>query len=118
MIVAGGTPAALSAKQASSMIPIVVAAMADPVADGLAASLARPGGNVTGNTFLGPELGSKRLQLLREIVPKVTRIAALEHPGVYAERTMRNMLEELEKTANAIGVALQVVAAKGPDDFE
>ena len=80
VIVAGGTPAALAARRATNTIPIVGGAMADPVADGLVASLARPGGNVTGNTFLAPELGPKRLQLLREVVPGVTRVAALQHP--------------------------------------
>src|SRR5438132_1776306 len=96
VIVTGGTPAALAVKRATNTIPIVVVAMADPVADGLVASLARPGGNVTGNTFLGPELGPKRLQLLREVVPGVPRVAVLQHPGVYSERTMRDMLTEME----------------------
>jgi ABC-type uncharacterized transport system substrate-binding protein len=118
VIVAGGTPAAIAAKRATNTIPVVVANMADAVADRLVVSLARPGGNVTGNTFLGPELGPKRLQLLREVIPRVSRVAALQHPGVYGERTMRDMLKELEKTARAIGVELQVVGANSPDDFE
>jgi putative tryptophan/tyrosine transport system substrate-binding protein len=63
------TPAARAAKQAKSAIPIVAIVMADPVADDLVASLAEPGGNVTGTTFLGPELVAKRLQLLKEVVP-------------------------------------------------
>jgi putative ABC transport system substrate-binding protein len=74
VIVAGGTPAALAAKRATNTMPIVGVAMADPVADGLVTSLARPGGNITGNTFLAPELGPKRLQLLREVLPRVTRL--------------------------------------------
>jgi putative ABC transport system substrate-binding protein len=118
VIVAGGTPAALAAKRATNTIPIVGGAMADPVADGLVASLARPGGNVTGNTFLAPELGPKRLQLLREVVPGVTRVAALQHPGVYGERTMRDMLNEMEARAKASGVELQVLDARSPDDFD
>ncbi len=118
VIVAGGTPAALAAKRATNTIPIVGGAMADPVADGLVASLARPGGNVTGNTFLAPELGPKRLQLLREVVPGVTRVAALQHPGVYGERTMRDMLKEMEARAKASGVELQVLDARSPDDFD
>ena len=93
VIVAGGTPAALAAKRATNTMPIVGVAMADPVADGLVTSLARPGGNITGNTFLAPELGPKRLQLLREVLPRVTRLAALQHPGVYSERTMQDMLK-------------------------
>ena len=71
VIVALSTTAARPAKQATSLIPIVAACMADPVEDGLVASLARPGGNVTGTTFLGPELVAKRLQLLREVVPQL-----------------------------------------------
>ena len=73
-IVALATPAARAAKRATSAIPIVGIAMADPVQDELASSLARPGGNVTGTTFLGPELVSKRLQLLKEIVPGLSRV--------------------------------------------
>ena len=80
VIVAVSTPAARAAKEATSTIPILAIAMADPVADGLVASLARPGGNVTGTTFLGPELVAKRLQLLREVVPGLSRVAALWHP--------------------------------------
>ena len=102
VIVSGGT-ALIAAKRATSAIPIVVANMADPVADGLVVSLARPGSNVTGNTLLGPELGPKRLQLLREVIPQVSRVAALQHPGVYSERTMQNMLKELERTAASSG---------------
>ena len=70
IIVAWSTPAAIAAKQATNTIPIVAAVMADPVGDGLVASLARPGGNITGTTFVGPELVSKRLQLLKEIIPR------------------------------------------------
>jgi putative ABC transport system substrate-binding protein len=118
VITAAGTVAALAAKGATNTIPIVSGSMADPVADGLVASLARPGGNITGNTFLGPELGPKRLQLLREVVPEATRIAALQHPGVYSDHTMRNMLTEIEEAAKASGVELQIVSARGPDDFD
>ena len=116
VIVAAGTPAALAAKRATNTIPIVGRNMADPVADGLVASLARPGGNVTGNTLLAPELGPKRLQLLREVVPGVPRVAVLQHPGVYGERTMRDMLEGIR--AAAAGIELQVLEARGPIDFD
>jgi putative tryptophan/tyrosine transport system substrate-binding protein len=118
VILATGTPAARAAKHATQSIPIVGASMADPVADGLIASLAQPGGNVTGNTFLGPELEPKRLQLLREVVPAATRIAALQHPGVYGEATMRNLLANIEAAAKASGVKLQIVGASGPNDFD
>jgi putative tryptophan/tyrosine transport system substrate-binding protein len=118
VIAAAFTPAALAAKRATNKIPIVGMGMADAVADGLVASLARPGGNVTGNTFLGPELEPKRLQLLREIVPEATRIAALQHPGVYGEGTMRSMLGQIETAAKAGAVELQIINASGPNDFE
>ena len=81
IIVAWSTPTARAAKQATNSIPIVAGVMADPVGDELVASLGRPGGNVTGTTFLGPELVAKRLQLLRDVVPGLARVAALLHPG-------------------------------------
>jgi ABC-type uncharacterized transport system substrate-binding protein len=117
IIVAFSTTAARPAKQATSTIPIVAVAMADPVADELVASLARPGGNVTGTTFLGPELVAKRLQLLREIVPGLSRVAALWHPSAYSERTMAGVLNEIEFAARTLGLQLQLVPAVGPDDF-
>src|SRR5262245_61415396 len=80
VIVAISTTAARAARQATSTIPIVAIGMADPVEDELVASLARPGGNVTGTAFLGPELVSRRLQLLKELVPKLSRVAVLWHP--------------------------------------
>ena len=83
IIVAFSTTAARPAKQATGTIPIVAVAMADPVEDELVASLARPGGNVTGTTFLGPELVAKRLQLLSEVVPQHSRMAVLWHPRIW-----------------------------------
>ena len=116
VIVTLATPAALAAKQATDTIPIVVAAMADPVEDGLVASLARPGGNITGSTFLGPRLVPKRPELLKQVVPRASRVAVLWHPGIYSERTMRDMLQETEGAARAVGVQLQLVGAGGPDE--
>jgi ABC-type uncharacterized transport system substrate-binding protein len=116
VIFAAGTPAALAAKRATNTIPIVGGVLADPVADGLVASLARPGGNVTGNTFLAPELGAKRLQMLREVVPGVRRVAVLQHPGVYSDRTMRDMLKGIR--AAAVGIDLQVLEPRGPNEFD
>ena len=95
-IVAFSTPAVRAAKQATTTIPIVAIAMADPVEDELVASLSRPGGNVTGTTFLGPELVSKRLQLLGEIVTGLSHGAVLWHPRAYDERTMAGMVKEIE----------------------
>lgn len=118
VIVANSTPAARAAKQATSTIPVVAIAMADPIEDELVASLARPGGNVTGTTFLGPELVSKRLQLLKELVPGLSRVAVLWHPRAYGERTMAGMVKEIESAAQTVGTKLQFVPAAGPDDLE
>jgi putative ABC transport system substrate-binding protein len=117
-IVVFSTPVARAAKQATSAIPIVAIAMADPVEDGLVSSLAGPGGNVTGTSFLGPELVSKRLQLLKQIVPSVSRVVVLWHPRAYGERTMAGMLKEIEIAAQSLGIKLQLVPAVGPDDLD
>jgi len=117
-IVALATPAVRAAKRATSAIPIVGIAMADPVQDELASSLARPGGNVTGTTFLGPELVSKRLQLLKEIVPGLSRVVVLWHPRAYGERTMAGMLKEIESAAESLGTRLQLVPAASPADLD
>ena len=91
--------------------------LADPVAVELVSSLARPGGNVTGTTFLGPELVGRRLQLLREVVPDLARVAALWHPNAYSERTMSAVRNEIELAAKTLGLRLQLVPAVGADDF-
>jgi putative ABC transport system substrate-binding protein len=118
VILAMGSQPAIAVKRATRSIPIVGAGMADPVADGLVASLSRPGGNLTGNTFIGPELGPKRLDLLLQLVPGITRIAGLQHPGVYSESTMQNMVRELQARAKEIGVEFQVFDAVGPGEFD
>jgi len=117
VIVANATPAARAAKQATTTIPIVAISMADPVEDELVASLARPGGNITGTTFLGPELVSRRLQLLKELVPGLSHVAVLWHPRAYGERTMAGMVKEIESAAQTLGTSLQFVPAAGPDDL-
>ena len=81
LIVVAGTPAALAAKKATTAIPIVMANVADPVGAGLVASLARPGGNVTGLSSLSPELNSKRLEVLKDAVPKLARVGLLRTSG-------------------------------------
>ena len=81
LIVVAGTPSALAAKSATTTIPIVMATAADPVGEGLVASLARPGGNVTGLSGLGPELATKRLEILKDAVPKLARVGFLRPPG-------------------------------------
>jgi len=116
-IVALSTPAVRAAKRTTSAIPIIGIGMADPVEDELASSLARPGGNVTGTTFLGPELVSKRLQLLKEIVPGLSRVVVLWHPHAYGERTMAGMLKEIESAVVSLGTGLQLVSAASPADL-
>jgi len=117
LIVAGATPAGLAAQQATTTIPIVVTAMGDPVKDGLVASLARPAGNITGTTFLGPELVPKRLALLKELLPKIIRIAALFHPEAFGEQTVSGMLAETADAAATLGLQVQLVEVSKPDDL-
>jgi putative ABC transport system substrate-binding protein len=118
VIVVPNTPAALAAKQATRTLPIVVAFAADPVTDGLVTSLARPGGNVTGLTSLNPELIGKCLEQLKQAVPGVNRVAVLWPPGGLGERTDKDMLKGAEVAARALGMRLQFVEARGPDDFD
>ena len=118
VILAVATPAARAAQRVTTTIPIVALAMGDPVGDGLVTSLAQPGGNITGTTFLGPGLVSKRLELLKEALPKVTRIVALLHPGAFGERTMKDMVSDTEAAARTLNVQLQVVDVSGPDEFD
>src|SRR4051812_13204689 len=118
LIMASATPGGRAAKQATTAIPIIVSAMGDPVGDGLVASLARPGGNVTGTTFLGPELVPKRLALLRELLPNVSRVAVLWHPGAFGERTMNEMLKEAGDAAGAVGLQLQFIPAHNLDELD
>ncbi len=118
LIVAGSMPAARAARQATTTIPIVAPTMGDPVGDGFVTSLARPGGNITGLTFLGPELVPKRLELLKEALPKVSRVAGLWHPGNLSERTTKDMLSQTETAARALGVQLQLVGVRSPDELD
>jgi len=117
IIVAWSTPTARAAKQATNSIPIVAGVMADPVGDELVASLGRPGGNVTGTTFLGPELVAKRLQLLRDVIPGLVRVAALWHPHAYGEQTMANIVKSIEAAARTLGMQLQLAPADRPDEI-
>jgi len=117
VIVTLSTTAARPAKQATSLIPIVAIGMADPINDELVASLARPGGNVTGTTFLGPQLVTKRLQLLSEVVPQHSRVAVLWHPRAYSDRTMDGMVKEAEQAAQTLGMQLQFVPANSPEEI-
>jgi putative tryptophan/tyrosine transport system substrate-binding protein len=118
VIVASNSLAARAAQRATTTIPIVVPVMGDPVEDGLVASLARPGGNITGLTFLGPQLVPKRLALLKEALPTTLKVAGLWHPGAYGERTMNDMMKEAEEAALTLGVHLLLVAVHVPDDLD
>jgi len=114
VLVTAGTPGALAAKQATSTIPIVLAAVGDPVAAGIVDSLARPGGNVTGLTFFFVEICAKRVELIKEAIPALNRIAVLINPAnpshVLALPTMQGM-------ASALGAELVPVETKGLDDI-
>lgn len=90
LIVTVGTPAALAARRASASVPIVMATIGDPVAAGLVQSLARPGGNATGNTFIEPDLAAKRLQVLKELLPSATRVGELMNPDNPALQVLRD----------------------------
>jgi ABC-type uncharacterized transport system substrate-binding protein len=118
LIVAQNTPAARAVQHATTTTPVVVAVMGDPVEDGLVASLARPGGNVTGLTFLGPELVAKRVGLLKQALPNASRVAALWHPGAFSERTTRDMLLATETAARALAIELQLVEVRRTDEFD
>jgi putative ABC transport system substrate-binding protein len=118
VLVSDSTPPALAAKNATRTIPIVFTASADAVGSGLVASLARPGGNITGLSFLGPETVAKCLQLLKETVPRITRVAVLSHPGNPSEATRQIILKETEAAARALGLRPHFLEVRGPDDFE
>jgi putative ABC transport system substrate-binding protein len=118
VIVVTSTPAAVAVKQATRTIPIVFTWAADPVGSGLVTSLARPGGNITGLSILAPDLIGKRLELLKQAVPEVSRVAALWRPGDYVERMEKDMLTEADRAARALDLRLQVVEARGPEDFD
>jgi putative tryptophan/tyrosine transport system substrate-binding protein len=115
LVTGGGEPAIRALKHATSTIPIVMAVSADPVATGLVASLARPGGNVTGLSIQAAEVGGKRLALLKEAMPQASRVAILwnaAYPGKALE------WQDTQVAARALGVTLQSVEVRGPDDFD
>ena len=112
LIVVTGTPAALAAKKATTTIPIVMANAGDPVGAGLVASLARPGGNVTGFSSLSPELNTKRLEILKDAVPKLARVGLLRLPGTAASADLQ--LKELRPAALALKLKLEEIETQ-PD---
>jgi len=115
VIVSGATSGTLAAKNATNKIPIVMVITGDPVTSGLIVSLARPGGNITGLTALGQELSGKQLELLKEAVPKITRVAVLSNPaGPDAGPSVKG----LEAAARVLGVKLRVLEVQEPNEFD
>jgi len=115
IVTTGGTPPALAAKQATTTIPIVMTGVGDAVATGLVSSLARPGGNVTGLTDLVPELMAKRLELLKEAIPRAGRVAVLSNPD---NPSGVGVFKAMEVTARSLKVELQKFGVRGPNEFE
>ena len=115
VIVTGGPLATRAAKEATTTIPIVMMQVGDPVGSGFVASLARPGGNITGLSTLAPEIGGKRLELLKEIVPKLSRVAVL---GTSTRPGNAQELKEVEFAAGALKVKLQYLDVLDPKDIE
>jgi putative ABC transport system substrate-binding protein len=116
LIVAPQTPAALAAKKATQTTPIIIVAAAEPVGSGLVATLARPGGNVTGLSLVaGFEISGKQLELLKEALPKLTHVAALANP---ANKPTAGFLKEAELAARSLGVQLHVFEARDPNELD
>jgi putative tryptophan/tyrosine transport system substrate-binding protein len=109
-----GTLAPLAAKQATSTIPIVMASAGDPVGSGLVAALARPGGNVTGMSLMAPDLGGKRLELLKELLPRITRVAVLWNA---ANPYPALVFKETQAAGRTLDVEIQSLEVRGPDDL-
>ena len=115
VIAAFGSPASKGAQAATQTIPIVMFGVGDPVRAGLVASLAHPGGNITGPSFLGPDLGPKRLQLLKQVIPSLVRVALLFNPNNAANRISR---DEIETATRDLGISLVQVEASTVADLD
>lgn len=115
LIVTAGTPAALAVKKATTSIPLVMIAVGDPVANGLVASLARPGGNITGLTSISMELEGKRLELLRDIVSKLSRVAVLWNP---ANPVAAILVKDAQVAAEGLRMKLQLVGVQAAEEFD
>jgi len=115
VIVATGTLGPLAAKRATSTIPIVMTAAGDPLGSGLVASLARPGGNVTGISLMAPDLGGKRLELLKELLPRLARVAVLWNA---ANPYAAIVFKETQAAGRTLGIEVQSLEVRGPDDFD
>jgi len=118
VIVAGPFEALQAAKQRTSRVPIVMTPSADPTVTGIIKNLARPEGNITGIVEMTPDLTPQRLNLLKQIVPALTRVAILCQPGALSEDTFKQMLSRTQATARLMGVRIQVVEVTKVDDFD
>src|SRR3954467_12876964 len=114
ILTAGGTLAALAAKQATTTLPVVFGFVGDPIAEGLVTSLGRPGGNVTGLSNVTTDLIGKWLEFLKQIVPGINLIAVLWKPDSIPESAREGRLKEANVSAQALGVQLQIIEALGP----
>jgi putative ABC transport system substrate-binding protein len=115
VILATGTPATRVARKAITTIPVVFVTFADPVRTGLVASLARPGGNMTGMTMISAELAGKRLELLQETLPQVVRVAVLWNP---TNRDTEEQLNETRSAARSLGIQVEPHAARAPEELD
>jgi ABC-type uncharacterized transport system substrate-binding protein len=113
VIVTQSTPAIRAVQRATNMIPIVMANVGDPITQGFVATLAHPGGNITGFTNLSPDLGTKRLEILKEVSPKIFRVAVFQNALQHGPAT-----KEMEIAAKSLRVQLQILEVRGPNDLE
>jgi putative ABC transport system substrate-binding protein len=118
VIIAGPFEALQAAKQSTSRVPIIMTPSADPTTTGIVKNLDRPEGNITGITEMMPELTPQRLKLLKQIVPTLSRVAILWHPGMLSADAFKHMLQETQATAHSLGVHIQVVEATKVEDFD
>jgi putative ABC transport system substrate-binding protein len=115
VIVATGSPSTRAAQQATRTIPIVMILVGDPIQAGFITSLANPGGNITGLTQIAPELSGKRLELLKEAFPRISRVAVFVDGALTAQRQVYEVLQETQMAAEALGVKLLSVEVRGPN---
>ena len=115
VIVTTGAPATRAAQQATRTIPLVMTVVGDPIKSGFVASLARPGGNITGLTQISPQLSGKRLELLKEAFPKISRVAVFVDPAVTAQQLSGSLKQETQMAAEALGIKLQFLELGDPN---
>ena len=118
IVAGGGTVGTLALKQATTTIPIVFGAVGDPVSEGIVSSLARPGGNITGLAINSPEITGKSLELLKQAVPGATRVALLLKPDSAPAPVLKERVKVWDAQARALGMRLQVVRARRPEEFD